>query len=216
MVFEWMKRLFKKDTSLDRQTNRQTDVLIPEEIEKDSLQLGFAAGYTGRSIHDIHKSLERIETMMPSRDWLLVQFEEQLKRHEEGEERRLYTLLNALESLRSLSSQAPEPLKTELLDKIEEIRSKHIPSKKMIELIQLVKLSGKASFQDLAKKMDLSGSGFRTLVKLTLERTKEIEKFNIDKKNKGLRYTSPSVLDVQTDKQTQETQADIFKIFDKF
>ena len=74
MVFEWMKRLFKKDTSLDRQTNRQTDVLIPEEIEKDSLQLGFAAGYTGRSIHDIHKSLERIETMMPSREWILFHF----------------------------------------------------------------------------------------------------------------------------------------------
>lgn len=214
MVFEWFRRLFKKDTSLDRQTDKQTDVYIPPEIEKDSLQLGFAAGYTGRSIHDIHKSLERIETMMPSRDWLLVQLEEQLKRHEEGEERRLQTLLNALESLRSLSLGAPEPLKTQLLDKITEIESKHAPSKKMIELIQLVKLSGQASFKDLAEKMDLSGSGFRTLVKLTLERTKEIEKFNIDKKTKGLRYKT-TISDVQTDKQTQEDHTDMFKMFDK-
>ncbi len=209
MVFNWFKRLFtKKDTSEfpDRQTDRQTDILVPSELEKDSLQLGFAAGYTGRSIHDINYALERIETMMPSKDWLLVKLEELERRHEEGEERRLKTLLDALESLRLISTKAPEPIKTELLKKIEEVKSKYGITRRINDLIQLVKESGEASFSQLATKMNLSGSGFRTLVKTALERTNQLEKFDMGKKEKWLRYRPQSIPDRQTDVQTQENQ----------
>jgi len=197
MVFEWFKRLFKQT---DKQTDVQTGELTPSGLEKESLQLGFAAGYTGRSIHDINAALNRIEAILPNKDWLLIQFEELLRRQEESEQKRLEIILEALNSLRSLSAQAPEPLKGRLLDKISLVESKFEPSRRMKELIQLVKLTGQASFKDLAEKMNLSGSGLRSLVMMTLPRTNELEKFTVGKE-RWLRYKSSSVLDVQTDTQ---------------
>ncbi len=201
MIFDAFKRLF-------RQTDKQTDVQnnessVPAEIQKDSLQLGFAAGYTGRSIHDINSSLNRIETMMPSKDWLVIELEKQSKQLEEGSQRRFQATIEALGSLRFLSGQAPEPLKTQLLDKIEVIESRYAPSGRMKELIQLVKLAGEASFKDFAKKMDLSDSGFRTMVMMTLPRTNEIEKFNKGGKERWLRYKRP---DAQTDASIDQDQ----------
>ncbi len=204
MIFDVFKRLFK-------QTNKQTDEqlkdvsdLVPSELEKDSLQLGFAAGYTGRSIHDINSTLGRIETMMPSKDWLVIELEKQSNQLEEGAQRRFQATIEALNSLRSLSGQAPEPLKTQLLDKIDVIESRYAPSDRMKELIQLVKLKGEASFKDLAKMMDLTDSGFRSMVMLTLPRTNEIEKFDKGTKEKWLRYKRPNV---QTDASNTENQS---------
>lgn len=197
MAFEWFKRLFRQT---DKQTDVQTGELTPSDLEKESLQLGFAAGYTGRSIHDINAALNRIEAILPNKDWLLIQFEELLRRQEESEQKRLEIILEALNSLRSLSAQAPEPLKGRLLDKISLVESKFEPSRRMKELIQLVKLTGQASFKDLAEKMNLSGSGLRSLVMMTLPRTNELEKFTVGKE-RWLRYKSSSVLDVQTDTQ---------------
>ena len=227
MVFDWFSRLFKKkafENYTNKQTDKQTNELIPSELEKDSLQLGFAAGYTGRSIHDINSALSRIEATMPSRDWLLVQFEEQMRRHEEGEERRLQTILTALESLRFLSLQVPEPLRQEFTRQIDVIESKYKPSKKMKELVQLVKAYGEASFSDLSDKMGLSPSGFRNLVWMTLRRTADIETFTKkeDKKKKWLRYKSINISDTQTNVQTNASdkekqsngQIDMFKMFE--
>ncbi|MBI2005497.1 MAG: hypothetical protein HYS80_01920 [Candidatus Aenigmarchaeota archaeon] len=199
------KRLF-------RQTDRQTDELmkkdgsnlVPSELEKDSLQLGFAAGYTGRSIHDINSTLNRIETMMPSKDWLLIELENQSKRLEEGDYSRLQVILEALGSLRSLSGQVSEPLKTQFLAKIDTVESKFEPSRRMKELIQLVKISGEVSFKNLAEKMNITGSALRTLIMMTLPRTNEIEKFDKGKKEKWLRYKR---LDVQTDASNPENQS---------
>lgn len=201
MAFQWFRRLFRQT---DRQTDVQTGELTPSDLEKESLQLGFAAGYTGRSIHDINAALNRIETILPSKDWLLIQLEELLRRQEEGEQRRLGIVLEALTSLRSLSSKAPEPLKGQLLDTISIVESKFEPTRRMKELIQLVKLTGQASFKDLATKMDLTGSGFRSLVMMTLPRTNELEKFTVGKE-KWLKHRSSSVSDVQTDVPSVET-----------
>lgn len=214
MVFNWFNKIFRKKTFenfSNKQTDKQTNELLHPELEKESLQLGFAAGYTGRSIHDINAALNRIEAMMPTKDWLLIQFEKQFRHHEENEERRLQTILKALESLRSLSQQAPQPLKQALIKQIDTIENKYKPSKKMLELIQLVKAYGEASFADLAEKMGLSSSGFRNLVWMTLRRTDELETFTKkeDSKRKWLRYKSKTVSDVQTNKQT-----DMFKMFD--
>lgn len=211
MVFDWFKRLFQKKTFenySNEQTDKQTNELMPSELEKDSLQLGFAAGYTGKSIHDINSALNRIEATMPSRDWLLVQFEEQMRRHEEGEERRLQTVLNALESLRSLSLQVPEPLRQEFTRQIDVIESKYKPSKKMKELVQLAKTYREASFSDLSDKMGLSPSGFRNLVWMTLRRTDEIETFTKkeDNRKKWLRYKSQTVSNAQTNASNGQIQ----------
>ncbi|MFQ6120579.1 MAG: hypothetical protein ACE5KE_11945, partial [Methanosarcinales archaeon] len=47
------------------------------EVQKDSLQLGIAAGYTGRSLKGIESSLNRIEAQMPTKDWFISYFGDQ-------------------------------------------------------------------------------------------------------------------------------------------
>lgn len=217
MAFDWFKRLFK-----NKQTNTQTNkqALTVEspaepsiELEKESIQLGIAGGLTGRFIHDIDKTLNRIETIMPSKDWLTIQLNEQFSQHEQNEQRRFETMVNALNTLHSISIEAPEPVKTRLIEEIHTVESRLGLSKRMKELIQLLKYSGEASYSDLAKKMDLTESGFRSLLAMTLTRTSEIEKFERDNR-KWLRckqaYKQTGDLNtqtnVQTDVSTVETQ----------
>ncbi len=214
MVFDWFKRLFKNKQALDliqtnKQTNTQTNeqtppIESPIELEKESIQLGIAGGLTGRFIHDIDKTLNRIETLMPSKDWLTIQLHEQFSQHEQNEERRFETMVNALNTLHSISIEAPEPLKTRLIDEIHTVESRLGLSKRMKELIQLLKYSGEASYSDLAKKMDLTESGFRSLLAMTLTRTNEIEKFERDNR-KWLRCKQTGDLNVQTSVSSVET-----------
>ena len=100
MVFGWFKRL-KKNQALEQtldvleqtneRTNERTDNMHQEpstELHKESIQLGLAAGYTGRSIHDINSSLNRIESILPSKEWLLLQLGEHFDKHEQKEQKR--------------------------------------------------------------------------------------------------------------------------------
>jgi len=230
MVFDWFKRLFKNKQALvsiqtNKQTNTQTNeqalttesaIEPPIELEKESIQLGIAGGLTGRFIHDIDKTLNRIETLMPSKDWLTIKLHEQFSQHEQNEQKRFETMVNALNTLHSISIEAPEPVKTRLIEEIHTVESRLGLSKRMKELIQLLKYSGEASYSDLAKKMDLTESGFRSLLAMTLTRTSEIEKFERDNR-KWLRckqaykqtgnsnvQTSASSVETATNKQTDE------------
>ena len=227
MAFNWFKRLLKNQSStqaldLNTQTLKQTSthastqadkpVSIDSEsekssigFEKESLQLGLAAGYTGRSIHDIHSSLARIETLMPSKDWMLIQLDEHFREHEENEKRRLETLLHALNSLHSISLEAPEPVKTKLLDKITVAESSLGLSNRMKELVQIVKYYNEINYFDLAQKMNLTESGLRSLLTMTFRRTSELEKFDRDNR-KWLRYKQNGALSVQTSVPTTENQ----------
>jgi len=231
MVFDWFKRLFKNKQALvsiqtNKQTNTQTNKQAlaiesttessleppaepPIELEKESLQLGIAGGLTGRFIRDIDKTLNRIETLMPSKDWLTIQLHEQFSQHEQNEQKRFETIVNALNTLHSISIEAPEPVKTRLIDEIHTVESRLGLSKRMKELIQLLKYSGEASYADLAKKMDLTESGFRSLLAMTLTRTNEIEKFERDNR-KWLRckqtYKQTGDSNVQTDVSSVETE----------
>ena len=209
MVLDWFKRLLKKNQALDlsKQTNTQTNEQASLEFDKESIQLGLAAGYTGRTIHDINSALNRIETIMPSKDWLLIQFEEHFRRHEENEQRRLEALLTALNSLRSISLEAPEPFKTKILDEIKIIESSLELSKRMKELIQLVKYSGEATYADLAKKMGITQSAFRSLLSMTMLRTNELEKIERNNK-KYLRHnkqTSASSVQIDQNQSNEQT-----------
>jgi hypothetical protein len=220
MAFDWFKRLFKNQArthalDLSNQASTQTSThardydSIPDtssiELEKDSLQLGLAAGYTGKSIHDINSSLTRIETLMPSKDWMTIQLSEHFRNHEENEQRRLEVMLKALNSIHSISLEASEPVKTRLLDKINETESHLGLSNRMKELIQLVKYYGEVNYFDISQKMNLTESGFRSLLTMTLRRTNELEKFEKDNR-KWLRYKQTSASNTQTSVVQQQSE----------
>ncbi|MDD1778009.1 MAG: hypothetical protein LUQ65_07540 [Candidatus Helarchaeota archaeon] len=204
MAFDWLKRVLKIQTrthALDSSTQANTHALTHArtqtyetssiDLDKESVQLGLAAGFTGRSIHDIDTSLNRIETLMTSKDWMTVQLDEHFRQHEENEQRRLETIINALNSLHSISLEAPEPLKTRLLDKITAAETHLGLSNRMKELIQLVKYYGEVNYFDLAHKMNITESGLRSLLTMTLRRTNEIEKFERDNR-KWLKFKQSS------------------------
>ncbi len=206
MAFDWFKRLFALNTQTNKQTNTQTNEQAqPIEIDKDSLQLGLAGGVTGRFIRDIDSTLNRIETLMPSKDWLTIQLQEQFTQHEENEQRRFETIVNALGTLHSISVEAPEPVRTQLLDTIRTVEAKLGLSKRMQELIQLVRYSGEASYHDLAQKMGLTESGFRSLLAMTLTRTNEIEKFERDNRT-WLRYRQSNASNTQSSASSEDNQ----------
>lgn len=212
MAFNWFKRLFKQSSTQSRtqaltqaldsinQTNTHALTHAPEdsiELEKESLHLGLAAGYTGRSIHDINSSLSRIENLMPSKDWLVIQLDEHFRNHESNEQRRFEAVVNALNSMHSISLEAPEPIKTQLLDKITDAETSLGLSNRMKELVQLVRHYGEVNYFELAQKMDLTESGLRSLLAMTIRRTSEIEKFDKDNR-KWLRYKQTSSSSTQS------------------
>lgn len=217
MAFDWFKRLLKHQAStqaLDssKQASTQTSTHASAQtyesssidLDKESVQLGLAAGYTGRSIHDINSSLNRIETLMPSKDWITIELSEHFHHHEDNEQHRLETILTALNSLHSISLEAPEPVKTKLLDKLHTTESSLGLSNRMKELIQVIKLYGEVNYSDLAQKMNLTESGLRSLLVMTLRRTDEIEKFEKDNR-KWLRYKKSSASSVQASTQASDS-----------
>ena len=223
MAFDWFKRLIKHSSTQARtqaldlnnqastqtSTHARTEPYEPSSIElnKESVQLGLAAGFTGRSIYDINTTLNRIETLMPSKDWLTIELSEHFRHHEENEQRRLETIITALNSIHSISLEAPEPLKTKLLDRISKAEGNLGLSNRMRELIQMVKYYKEVNYSDLAQKMNLTESGLRSLLTMTLRRTNEIEKFERDNR-KWLKYKQDSALSTQSSVQTSEHQLD--------
>lgn len=74
-------------------------------------------------------------------------------------------------------------------------------SKRMEQLVRLVKQKGEASFPDLAQKMELTESGFRSLLAMTLTRTNEIEKFERSNRT-WLRYRQTNASSVHSSEKT--------------
>lgn len=168
------------------------------ELEKNSLQLGVAAGYTGRALKEIEASLSRIESQMITKDWFNLQFKEYLpeiltllRQHEENQQKRFEALQDSLESLRRISEAVPEPIKKRIQKEIEIIES-HIPlTPKMEETLQIIKQHGEISYEDLAIKLGISVSSLRGLLSTMLKRTDQIERFQ--RFNKGwVRYKAQS------------------------
>ena len=133
------------------------------EIQKDSYELGLAAGYTGRSIKEIEASLGRIESQMVTKDWFTVHLQ-QLDRRVEDIERALGIIKGAIPAI--------EQQKAAIL--------KRMPlTSRMEDLLKVVKEAGEMSFADLAIKMDLDISDLRSLLSIMTKRTNEIERYRI-------------------------------------
>ena len=159
-------------------------------IEKDSLQLGIAAGYTGRSIRDIETSLNRIEANMVTKDWFAIKLEEAMKEYENKHENRLFTLENALNSLLKFFESLP--LRSRVETTLKSVEANRLTNK-MKDLINVVKNTGEISYFDLSTRLNISQDALRGLLSLVSRRTNEIERFERD--NKGwVRYRSNSIV----------------------
>jgi hypothetical protein len=169
------------------------------ELQKDSMQLGVAAGYTGRSIRGIESSLSRIETQMITKDWFLSKFEDQgpeivelLKEHEENQEKRFEILQNLINSIQKTAKKAPEPVKTELLGKIEAVKKQLPLTPKMRKLISITKARVEISYADLATELGISVSALRGLLTNTIRRTDKVKRFS--RQGKGwVKYTEKTI-----------------------
>jgi len=155
------------------------------ELQKDSLQLGLAAGYTGRSLREIEGSLNRIESLMVTKDWFLFNFEDKtpellevLKKHDEKQENRFKALQSTLESLQRTAIKAPEPIKTELLEHIQRME-KQIPlTPRMKQVLDFLKQNKEMSYEELRFKLNnISISALRSLLTNMAKRTDKIERF---------------------------------------
>lgn len=158
-------------------------------IQKDSFQLGLAAGYIGKSIKEIEYSLSRIETQMVTRDWFSSQFNDQLQQiinilrsHEQNSEKRFELIANSLESMRQIAQSTPEPLKTGLIQQIRSIESQIPLSPKMEGLLLVVEEFKEISYEELANKLGITVSALRGLLSNTIRRTDKIQRFVKDGK----------------------------------
>jgi len=170
------------------------------ELQKDSLELGLAAGYTGRSLKSIESSLVRIESQMTTRDWFNLQFGESLReladvlrQHENKAQIRFESIQNSLNSLKGIADISPESIKPQLYRQIQAIESQLPPTPRMREIVETVKQNREMSYEDLAKKLNLGESGLRGLLSVMMKRTEAIERFEKDGKG-WVRFTDSSDL----------------------
>lgn len=173
-------------------------------LEKDSFQLGLAAGYTGKSIKEVERSLSRIERQMVTKDWFKTEFDDQtpelienlenirkaVERHDVSVQNRFKSIQSVLDRLQRVAVKAPEPIKTDILREIETMRSQIPLSTKMKELVSVVRSVGELSYKDMATRLSITTSALRGLLSNTMKRTNEIERFRRDGKG-WVRYKSP-------------------------
>ncbi len=141
-------------------------------VEKNSYELGLAAGYTGHSIKQIENSLNRIESQMVTKDWFLIQFN-QLDRRIEDIERALGIIKGAIPTLEKQKS----------VIKIAPL------TPKMQELLEIIKEFKEISFADLALKMNMNISDLRSILSIMAKRTNEIERYRKNR-NGMIKYVS--------------------------
>jgi len=160
-------------------------------LDKDSFQIGVAAGYTGKSIKEIERSLARIEAQMITKDWFNVEFEDltpsliemlksvqkTLENHDLSVQTRFEAIQATVEKIESVAKKSPEPLKEDILKEIKTIKSQISLSPKMEKLINIVKSAGEIDYENLAKRLEISVSALRGLLSNVLKRTNEIERF---------------------------------------
>ncbi len=162
------------------------------EIEKESLQLGMAAGYTGRSLRDIESSLIRIESQMATKEWMAAEVMPILYHLKEkyakvdAIEQKLNNLSMDLAKLGQIASTLPEPAKTNVQ---KELDSMEILSWRMREILSIVKQRGEISYEELAAHLNYKDkSALRSILSAMVKRTSDIERF--ERENKGwIKYT---------------------------
>jgi|YelNatPaOPRAMG01_1025707.scaffolds.fasta_scaffold01189_15 hypothetical protein len=180
-----LEQRFEAESSKENLTTSPQSI----ELEKDSLQLGIAAGYTGRSLKNIESSLVRIESQMITRDWFDLQFRQDmmdliniLRQHEEKEQLRFEAIQNSLNTIRNIASSLPKSTKSKLYEQISNIESNLPLTTRMKEIIRILEETREISYEDLANKLQIGVSSLRGLLTSMAKRTNKIERFEKDGK----------------------------------
>lgn len=154
------------------------------ELQKDSLHLGLAAGYTGRALKEIESALMRIESSMVTRDWFSNQFEDQtpeiieaIKKHDENMQKQFEEIEKTIGLMYKTAEKTPEPLKTELFEQIKAVESRLPLTPKMRQLVTIVKEIGEISYSELSKRLSITEDALRGLLSTTMGRTDSIIRF---------------------------------------
>lgn len=193
MVFEWFRRIFKKSDSLDSLTQithsdeltHSTHSLTNKEdinLQKDALELGLAAGYAGRSLKAIETSLERLESIIISKDWANQELIPLIRSIDANEQRRFESLVSIINSIGKVAEKSPAGLRQELLTISNQLEEHGNLTKRMVRLINVVKESGEISYTDLSNKLDMTEDGLRSLVSIVCRKTNELQRFKKDEK----------------------------------
>ncbi|MEM5836195.1 MAG: hypothetical protein QXR09_00950 [Candidatus Aenigmatarchaeota archaeon] len=165
-------------------------------LEKEALQLGLAAGYTGRSIKEIESSLVRIESQMASKEWFIANFGDPkkilellesirdiLKTHDELTMKHFEMIESSLLTLQGIAKKAPEPIRTQMLSQINLIESQLPITPRMRQLEEIVKEAGEISYTDLANRLGITESALRGFLTNCIRRGVKIQR--IEKNGKG-------------------------------
>ena len=164
-------------------------------IDKESLKVGMAAGYISRSLINIEEGVERIETLMPSKEWITMNLTPKLEQiqqvvvsirdiimnHERNEERRFEVLLDAINKLKTLAPSLPEPTKTEILSTVTSLKSAAL-TPKMQQILDILKEKREISYQELAERLGITIDGLRGMLSRMVKVCDEIERFEKDGK----------------------------------
>ena len=148
-------------------------------INKNSYDLGLAAGYTGRSIKDIESSMNRIELQMATKDWTELKMREQLERYDEILQQRLQKIEQALGIMQTTISggqQIPQ-----------QFISRFPVTPRMEQIILAMKDLKEISYDDLAIRLDMNIDELRSLLSIMTKRTNVIERYRINGRG-WLRY----------------------------
>ena len=200
MVFNWFKRLFQKSDSLDSLTRithsneltHSTHSLANKEditLQKDALELGLAAGYAGRSLKVIETSLERLESIVISKDWANQELLPLIRSIDINEQRRFESLVSIINSIGKVAERSPTNLRQELLTISKQLEEHGNLTKRMVRLISAVKETGEISYTDLANKLNMTEDGLRSLVSIVCRKTNELQRLKKDEKT-WVKYTS--------------------------
>jgi hypothetical protein len=180
-------------------TENQPTSSLP--IQNESLSLGIAAGFTGKSLKEIEYSLSRIESQMASKDWFLANFEDKtpelieiIKELDHNNQVRYEAIQRSIDKLKGMTQILPEPLRAPLDAQISSIESNLPLTPKMEDALGIIKEAGEISYEELAKVLNLNEvSGLRGLMANMSKRTKSIERFT--KGGKGwVKYVGKSDL----------------------
>jgi len=203
-MFDWIKGLFKKEVNKTQalisvvsaperlQALEETiSPLVesrPVKIQKESLELGVAAGYFGQSIRHIESSLNRIESGMVTKDWMSSQSKdtsqilEILRKHEDNEQKRFEIMQNTLFSMQKTADFLPEPQKKEILTQIRQLESQFPLTPKMEQILLILQEIKQISYEELSQRLEISTSGLRSILTTMSKRTNKIQRFEKDGK----------------------------------
>ena len=209
-ILSWLRKKLSRKKLQEQEIQSDSDRFgsiqsAPErseslQIDKESLKLGFAAGYTGRALRTIEDSLIRIESLMPTKEQLEAQIEKVLsaiEKHDQSVLERFEAIRIALDRLESLSSKVPQPLKSEIFTEIQKIREKIQLTPRMEKIVAIIKERKEISYKELASLLGYkSESTVRGLLSQIAKQVKCIQRFTKDGKG-WVKYVEPEATSSQ-------------------